>query len=201
MRLPSGWALSVNCLTVRSTSSGMFMPVAMALRTAGSARCSFLKLKSKCSNDSPKLSSLVTSGRAFTWATRSSWGWGRSGRPRCSAGPPAGWSTRAGPGTPPSPGALAEVPGGADKGQALALFPGRDLEGAVDRDLLRVLVQAGVPAAGDLLHVVGRGEPVEQALPVGEGLGEHHRHGLALDRPVEVLPQVDEVVGAHLGAL
>ena len=108
------------------------------------------------------------------------------------------------------------------QGEALALLPGGDGVGAVDRDLLRALVQPGVPPAGHLGHVPGRQQAVEQRLPVAEGLGEHDRHGLAvvgagdaldlvvaggrghvvvLDRPVEVLPQVLEVVGAHRGAV
>src|SRR4029453_106062 len=71
-------------------------------------------------------------------------------------------------------------------------------------------------------HVWGGEPPVEQRLPVGEGFGEDHRDRLAvvgaldaldlvvaggrgdvvaLDRAVEVLPQVDEVLGADRGAV
>src|SRR5215217_3673049 len=49
MRLPSGLAWSLNCLTVRLTSSWTLMPVAMARRTARSSRPGVLKLKSRCS--------------------------------------------------------------------------------------------------------------------------------------------------------
>ncbi len=64
---PAAVAWSLNCLTVRSTSSWTLRPVAIAWRTLRSPRCWFLKLKSKCSNVSPKLIWLVTSGRALTW--------------------------------------------------------------------------------------------------------------------------------------
>ena len=203
------------------------MPVAMACRTLRSPRCSFLKLKSKCSNVGPEvdLAGHVRKGLDLldlvelrlrvdqvnlVVLQRRRLG-GRLGQE------PDHHRVQVG--------LRPEVLVVADHGQALARGVVVDLEPAAGGDLLGVLVQAVVPAARLLLHVVGGQDEVprrEQRLPVAERGLEDHRDRLAvvgaldaldlvvaggagdvvvLDGAVEVLPQVDEVVGRDRGAV
>ncbi len=224
MRLPSGWASSVNWRTVRSTSSPMFRPVAIALRTSCVGQVLVLEVEVEVLERQPDVELAGHVGQGLDLGHQVELGLGvdqvdlvvlqrrRLGGRLGQEPEHDRVEVRLGP----------EVLLVAGQGQALALLPAGDDVGAVGGDLLRGLVQPGVPAAGHLGHVLGREQAVEQRLPVGEGLGEDHRdrlavvgaldaldlvvaggrgHVVVLDRPVEVLPQVLEVVGAHRGAV